>query len=60
MGHGDRGRDLRPRIPNWNPVLVLDGSPFPANASIKDPQQGKARYMVDIVEQALLLPNDMT
>ena len=60
MAPGDRGRDLRPRIPNWNSVLVLDRSPFPINASIRDPQQGKAGYVADAVEQALLLPNDMT
>ena len=60
MAPGDRGRDLRPRIPNWNSVLVLDRSPFLVNASIRDPQQGKAGYVADAVEQALLLPNDMT
>ena len=34
----DRGHDLRARVPNWNPALVLDGSPLPANSSIKDLQ----------------------
>ena len=37
MALRDRGHDLRSRIPNWNLVLVLDGSPLPANMSTKDP-----------------------
>ena len=40
--------------------LVLDGSPLPANSSIKDFQEGMAGYVADAVEQALLLPDDMT
>ena len=39
---------------------MLDRSPFPVNASIRDPQQRKPGYVADAVEQALLLPNDMT
>ena len=39
--------------------LVLDGSPLPANSSIKDFQEGMAGYVADAVEQALLLPDDM-
>ena len=41
---------------------MLDGAPLPANASIRDFQQGKAGYianMADAMEQALLLPEDM-
>ena len=38
---------------------MLDEFPFPVNSSIKDFQQGKAENVVDTVEQALLLPNDM-
>ena len=34
----DRGRDLRARVPNWNPTLVLDGSLLPTNSSLRDPQ----------------------
>ena len=41
------------------PALVLDKAPLLANASIKNFQQGKDGYMVDTVEQALLLPKDM-
>lgn len=60
MAPGDKGRDLRASVPNWNLALVLDGSPLPTNSSIKDPQQGKARYVADTIEQALLPPNEMT
>ena len=38
---------------------MLDGAPLPANASIKDFQQGKVGNVADAVEQALLLPEDM-
>ena len=33
--------------------------PLPANASIKDFQQGKAGYVANAMEQTLLLPEDM-
>ena len=56
---GDRGRDLRTRVPNWNPPLVLDGSPLPSNSSIRGFEQGKARYITNAVKQALLLPDNM-
>ena len=39
--------------------MVLDGSPLPANSSIKDFQNEKAGYVADVVEQSLLLPEDM-
>ena len=38
---------------------MLDGAPLPANASIRDFRGRKADYMVDTVEQALLLIKDM-
>ena len=38
---------------------MLDGSPIPTNSSIRDFQQGKVGYVVDAIEQALLLPDDM-
>ena len=38
---------------------MLDGSPHPASSSIKDFQKGKARYVANAIEQALLLPKDM-
>ena len=39
--------------------LVLDESPLPTNSSIRNFQQGKAGYVADAVEQALLLLDDM-
>jgi len=38
---------------------MLDGAPLLTDASIKDFQGGKAGYMADAVEQALLLLSDM-
>ena len=39
--------------------MVLDGSPLPANSSIRDFQNEKAGYVVDAVKKALLLLKDM-
>ena len=38
---------------------MLDETPLLANASIKDFQGGKASYVANAMEQALLLPEDM-
>ena len=38
---------------------MLDGAPLPSDASIRDFQGGKAGYVANSVEQALLLPNNM-
>ena len=38
---------------------MLDGAPLPADASVKNFQQGKAGYVADTMEQVLLLPKDM-
>ena len=38
---------------------MVDGAPLLANASIRDFQGGKSGYIVDAMEQALLLPGDM-
>ena len=38
---------------------MLDKAPLPRDASIRDFQQGRARYVANAVEQALLLPVDM-
>ena len=39
---------------------MLNGEPLLATASIRDFQRGTASYMVDEVEQALLLLEDIT
>ena len=44
----------KPRTP-----LVLDGAPLSTNISIRDFQHGKAEYVVDAVEQALLMSTYM-
>ena len=44
---------------SWTPTLMLDGAHLPANASIRDFRGGKAGYVVDVVEQALLILEDM-
>ena len=38
---------------------MLDKAPRPSDTSIRDFQQGKAGYVANAVEQALLLPTDM-
>ena len=40
-------------------ALMLDKAPSLTDASIRNFLQGKADYVVDAVEQALLLPKDM-
>ena len=40
-------------------TLMLDKAPSLTDASIKNFQQGKADYVADAVEQALLLPKYM-
>jgi len=39
--------------------MKLDGAPLLDDASIRDFQRGTAGYVVDVVEQSLLLPKDM-
>ena len=48
----------RPHVYNWN-TLILDGAPFPADSSIRIFYCGRAGYVANLVEQALLLPWDM-
>ena len=46
-------------VPTWTPSIVLDGVSLPSDASIRDFQQGKAGYIANAMEKALLLPSDM-
>ena len=55
----ERGHDRRPRVQTWNPPLVLNGSPFPLDSSIRDFQKRKAGYMANALEHPLLLPDNM-
>ena len=56
---GERRGDQHVATPAWALSLELDGAPLPSDASIKDFQGGKAGYMANSVEQALLLPKDI-
>ena len=55
----ERMPERRPRVPTWNPPLVLNGAPLPLDSSIRDFQKGKAGYVANVLEQPLLLPQDM-
>ena len=59
---GERRGDQQVATLAWASSLVLDGAPLPSDASIRDFQGGggKAGYMANSMEQALLLPKDMT
>ena len=49
----------RSRVPNWNPIFEFDNSTLREDASIRDFDGGRAGYIANAVEQALLLPKDM-
>nr|POF00145.1 hypothetical protein CFP56_19101 [Quercus suber] len=51
--------DRRSKVPAWNPSLVLDGALLSSSSSNRKFQQGRAGYVADSVEQALLLPWDI-
>ena len=55
----DKRAESKIGVPAWMPALVLDRAPLPADASIRNFQQGKPDYVANAVEQALLLPEDM-
>ena len=48
--------DHRAAAPAWAPRMDLDGASLLSDASIRDFQQGTARYVANAVEQSLLLP----
>ena len=45
--------------PTWLLASMLNGEPLLANTSIHDFQGEVASYITDVMEQALLLPEDM-
>lgn len=55
----DKRNSFQVRVPAWTLTKVLDGAPLPTNASIRDFQEGRAGYVANAMEQALLLPRDM-
>ena len=46
----DKRGDSQVRIPAWTLAIILDGASSLADASIKNFQQVKARYVSDAVE----------
>ena len=48
------------RVTNWNPPMALDGAPLTSDSSTQDFDNRRAGYIANFVEQALLLPRDMT
>ena len=49
----------RSRVLNWNPAFELNGSHLCENDLIYNFESGRAGYVVNAVEQALLLLKDM-
>ena len=49
----------RSRVPNWNLIFEFDNSNLQEDASIRDFDGGRAGYIANAMEQALLLPKDM-
>ena len=43
----------------WSPRLEVDGAPIPWNASVREYQRDRARYIAKALEQPILLPKDM-
>ena len=43
----------------WAPRLKMEGAPIPYNALIWDAQRGHTNYLVQALQQPLLLPRDM-
>ena len=43
----------------WSPRLEVDRASIPWNASIQEYQKGRAGYIVEALEQPMLLPRDM-
>ena len=43
----------------WSPQLEVDGAAIPYNASIREYNRGRAGYIVEALEQPVLLPKDM-
>ena len=58
-GKGIEG-EQRPKPIIWNLAFVLiSGDPVTSEASLRDPQKGRSRLVLECLEKALLLPEDM-
>ena len=56
---GERSVDHQTIALVWAPCMELGGAPLLSDASIQDFQWGTTGYVVDTMEQSLLLPMDM-
>ena len=43
----------------WSPKLEVDGVAIPYTASVREYNRGRAGYIVEALEQPVLLPQDM-
>ena len=43
----------------WSLKLEVDGVAIPYTASVREYNRGRARYIVEALKQAVLLPRDM-
>ena len=43
----------------WSPKLEVDGVTIPYTASVREYNRGQAGYIVEALEQPMLLPKDM-
>lgn len=51
--------ERKSKVPIWNPTFDLDDLPLWEDSSINDFDSGRASYIANTVEQALLLLRDM-
>ena len=51
--------EIRRRQRTWAPMIEMDGAPIPYDSKIKESSQGHSMYLVQALEQPLLLPKDM-
>ena len=51
--------EVSPQNPVWEPQLELEGAAILQSSFIKEFQKGQAHYLVEALEQPLLLPKDM-
>ena len=51
--------EVRVNPRTWSPKLEEDGVAIPYTASVREYNRGRARYIVEALEQPVLLPRDM-
>ena len=53
------GAKVHPQHRTWAPRLEIDGAAIPWNTSIREFQRGHSAYIIEVLEQPLLLPKAM-